>query len=114
MVDTYGPSVIGSAAARIDQIHVHEREPVVLLVVREERYCRDLVLDIRPEHGLVPREHLLEATTAVRNVHELRRPYRHDGRPSRQGEGTPFRECRTLLIAWYCSPVAPGRRWTCR
>src|ERR1019366_6964836 len=97
MVDTYDASVIGSAATWIDQIHVHEREPVVLLVVREERYCRVLVLDIRPEHGLVPRDHLLEATTAVRDVHELRWPYRHDGRPSRRGECRPFSECKSFF-----------------
>jgi hypothetical protein len=74
VVDTYSSPVIRTAAARIDQIHVHEGEPMVLVVIREERDCRVLVLDLGPEHRLVPGEHLLEATSAVDDMHELRWP----------------------------------------
>jgi hypothetical protein len=56
---------------RSDHVEVDEREPVVLVVVGQERERRVLVLDLGVEDRLVPAHHGLEAARAVDDMNEL-------------------------------------------
>ena len=65
--------VVARRAAGFQDIEVGEGEPVMLVVVGQERQGRILVYDFRFEDVAVPRDHLIEAPRHIDDVRELDR-----------------------------------------
>src|SRR5262249_45139738 len=73
VIDADRAASISLRAARLQNVEVHERKPMVFSVVGQKRQRWILMLNLGVEDGLVPTQHLFEAACAVDDVDELGR-----------------------------------------
>ena len=73
-VDASEPSrvavrLLSGHTVRSDSGHVHDREPMMLVIIGQKRKRRVLALHARIKDRLVPREHLVEPPG---HIHDMR------------------------------------------
>jgi hypothetical protein len=83
MLDTHQPPFRRILHAWLSDGQVDERQPVMLVVIGEERHRRVLMLYARMKHVLVPGEHLFESASPIDDVRKTRGSMLRHGNPSK-------------------------------